>query len=409
MHNRSDRRGQQQNPHKTLHSVFVWTRSTLRCGEGNTALMFLALTEMKRAKTRFGLLIAAIGMLVFLILFQQSLQNGLITSFVGAIRHQNAPVLVYTVDGQRSLQNSVIPNDLETLVHTTPSAAASGRIGLTMSSAANNHGDLVDTVVVGFESVGMPTRVAAGRVPVAPNEAIANSNDADRGYALGDTLTLKPGNLDITIVGHVDDIQFMASPTIFVSYNTYLDAIVATNPSANTPLPNAIAVQPRADTTPTALAAEINAASDDLDALTRTEAATLAPGVAQVRQSFTIIFALYGLVIPCVTGLFFLIITFQKADSLTLLRAFGAPASQLVSPLLIQATLIVGAGYALGLACYTPLAGRRLGGISLSFETRAVVAWAVFLLALGVTSSLVAVRRVLAIDPIEATTGGSRR
>ena len=68
--------------------------------------MFLALSEMRRAKARFGLLIAAIGLLVFLILFQQSLQNGLITGFIGAIRNQSAPVLVYSVDGQRVLQGS---------------------------------------------------------------------------------------------------------------------------------------------------------------------------------------------------------------------------------------------------------------------------------------------------------------
>ena len=70
----------------------------------------------------------------------------------------------------------------------------------------------------------------------------------------------------------------------------------------------------------------INAQSDELDALTRADAADEAPGVAQVRQSFQIIFLLYGLVVPFVTGLFFLIITFQKAGALTLLRAIGAPA-----------------------------------------------------------------------------------
>ena len=75
--------------------------------------MFLALHEMRRAKVRFGLLMAAIGLLVFLILTQQALQNGLITSFVGAIERQSAPVLVYSVDGQRTLQGSVITPDLE--------------------------------------------------------------------------------------------------------------------------------------------------------------------------------------------------------------------------------------------------------------------------------------------------------
>jgi hemin transport system permease protein len=35
-----------------------------------------------------------------------------------------------------------------------------------------------------------------------------------------------------------------------------------------------------------------------------------------------------------------------------------------------------------------------------------VLFWAVLLLALGLVSALVAARRVLAIDPVEATTGG---
>jgi putative ABC transport system permease protein len=70
--------------------------------------MFFALREMRRAKVRFGLLISAIGLLVLLILAQQAIQTGLITSFVGAIERQSAPVLVYSVDGQRTLQGSII-------------------------------------------------------------------------------------------------------------------------------------------------------------------------------------------------------------------------------------------------------------------------------------------------------------
>ena len=68
--------------------------------------MFIALRELRRAKVRFGMLIAAVGLLVFLILIQQALSDGLVTSFVGAVRNQSAPVLVYSVDSQRTLQGS---------------------------------------------------------------------------------------------------------------------------------------------------------------------------------------------------------------------------------------------------------------------------------------------------------------
>ena len=80
-----------------------------------------------------------------------------------------------------------------------------------------------------------------------------------------------------------------------------------------------------------------------------------------------------------------------------------------MASLLLQASIIIGAGFAIGLLLYTPLSQQQLGGIPLRFETRAVVFWAVLLFVLGVGSSLISARRVLAIDPIEATTGGANR
>jgi putative ABC transport system permease protein len=91
--------------------------------------MFLAFKEMARAKVRFALLVAAIALLVFLILFQQSLQNGLITGFIGAIREQSAPVLVYSVDGQRVIQGSVITPAMEEQVRAAPGTGDVGLIG----------------------------------------------------------------------------------------------------------------------------------------------------------------------------------------------------------------------------------------------------------------------------------------
>ena len=77
--------------------------------------------------------------------------------------------------------------------------------------------------------------------------------------------------------------------------------------------------------------------------------------------------------------------------------------------LLFQAALIIAAGYLIGLALYYPVSQIRLGGIQLRFETTAVVVWAVLLFVLGMASALLSARRVLAIDPIEATTGGANR
>ncbi len=376
--------------------------------------MFLALKEMSRAKVRFALLIAAIGLLVFLILFQQSLQNGLINGFIGAIRDQNAPVLVYSVDGQRILQGSVITPEMEAQVRAAEGVGDVGPIAqgtFTGQPSGNADGETFDTTLIGYElgpdgdGIGAPTTLVEGTLPTADNEGVVSDADVPLGYDIGDVVTLLPGGKQIEIVGIAEDIQLNVAPTIFTSYATYLDAVKSVNPDAGTPLPNVLGVVPADGYTPDQVVTSINDQSLDLDALTREDAAAKTPGVAQVQQSFNIIFLLYGLVVPCVTGLFFLIVTFQKANSLTLLRAIGAPAGRLVSSLLIQVVVIVGAGLLVGTLLYYPLSQQSLGGISLRFETTAVVFWSVLLMSLAVLSSLFAARRVLKIDPIEATTG----
>jgi len=368
--------------------------------------MFLALKEMRRAKVRFGLLIVAIGMLVFLILFQQSLQNSLLRGFTGALRSQSAPVLVYSTDGQRTLQASVLTPELEGLARAADGVGVVGRIGQgTFTVTAG--GSIAEASLVGYDTVGLgsPEQLDEGRLPEGPGEAVASAEDADDGFDVGDVVTIEPGGDELTVVGLVEDAQLNVGPTLFVTYDGYVAAVAARNPDAGTPLPNALGVAPADGTGPAELVASIDAQSDDLDALTRDQAADEAPGVSQVRQSFQVIFLLYALVVPFVTGLFFLIVTVQKSGALTLLRAIGAPGRRLVAALLVQVVVIVGLGLLVGIALYTPLTVISATALGIRFETTAVIGWSVVLLVLGLVSSLLAARRVLAIDPVLATTG----
>ena len=376
--------------------------------------MFLALREMRRAKVRFGLLIAAIGLLVLLILAQQAIQKGLITSFVGAIERQSAPVLVYSVDGQRTLQGSVITPPLEQKVRSTEGVAKSGRIGQgTFTVRVGDRSEDSDAAIIGYQDpeLGAPDQLVAGRLPEGAGEAVGSDND----FELGDQVRVlgtgarAGGTETIEVVGLADDAQLQVTPTLFVKWPDYVASVRSANPDARGVLPSAIGAAPVDGLDPAALAERINDSSEEADALTRQAAADETPGVAEVRSSFQVIFLLFGLVVPLVTGLFFLIITLQKSASLTLLRAVGAKSGLLVRSLMFQVVLVISGGLAVGIALYTPLSQAQLGEIKLSFDAGAVLLWSALLLGLGLLSAVVAARRVLAIDPIEATTGeGSR-
>ncbi|HET7719220.1 MAG TPA: hypothetical protein VFK43_04580, partial [Acidimicrobiales bacterium] len=269
--------------------------------------MFLALREMRRAKARFGMLVAAIALLVFLILVQQALQDGLVTSFVGAIRRQTAPVLVYSTDGQRTLQGSVVPPPLEQAITGVEGIAASGRIGQgTFTVQVDGDEDTSDAAIIGADdaSLGGIDAVDEGRLPAASGEAVGSAAD----FSLGDRVRVVPVGVpggegpEVEVVGLVEDGQLQVSPTLFTSWDDFEAAALAANPDAAGVLPNVIGLRPEEGVSAAELARRVNDASDDADALTRADAADETPGVAQVRQSFQVIFLLYGLVVPLVTG-----------------------------------------------------------------------------------------------------------
>lgn len=360
---------------------------------------------------RFGLLVGAIGLLVFLILFQQALQDGLITSFVGAIRNQSAPVLVFNVDGQRTLQGSLIPPSMEEAVRSLDEVGAVAELGQSTFTVEVEGGEETDAAIVGTDDQDLfrPTTLSDGRRPVIAGEAVGSDADFEVGDTVSVVATGGSGRVDLQVVGTAEDVQLSVTPTLFTDLGTFDDAVRAVNPDAGEILPNGLAVEPAEGITASATVSAINDASSDAEALTRTDAANESPGVAQVRQSFSLIFLLYGLVVPLVTGLFFLILTLQKAGSLTLLRAIGAKKATLARALVIQVLIVVGLSLVLGIGMYFPLSQSRVGGLSLRFDVTTVVFWSALLLVLGLVSAAVSLRRVLRIDPIDATVGGGVR
>jgi len=367
--------------------------------------MFLAVKEMRRSLGRFAMLTIAIGLLVFLVLFQATIRNGLVTTFVGGIENQSASVLVLSTDALRTLSASRIDATTQQSISAVDSVAETAPMGQVVAPVRAG-GSTKALSVVGYSNprLGGPTTLVSGRLPRAAGEVVANQGDAGDGFALGDTVTVIPMGMKLTVVGQATDID-LGFPTVFATYDTFTGVVRAANPDAGEISPNAIAVRPAAGVSDAQVTSDINAIGDNVDALTRRQLAADAPGVAQVKTSFLLIFILFGFVVPLVTGLFFLIVTFQKAGSLTLLRAIGVRGGVLVRSLLVQVVIVVGLGLLVGIGMYLPLSSQKIGSISLRFETASVLFWSVLFLVLGLASSLFAARRVLAIDPIEATTG----
>ncbi len=367
--------------------------------------MFLALTEMRRAKVRFGLLAGAVGLLVFLILFQQALLSGLINQFIGAIKNQSGEVLVFNDQARQNLEGSLILPPQQAAIAKVAGVQASSPLGeATFTVTAN--GAETDAVLFGYVvgQPGAPATLIEGRLVEGANEAVASEKDRAAGFDIGDVVTVQPDGARITIVGVARDINYSVQPVLFVDFDTFSAAKRTRNPDAATILPSVMAIEVVSGSSAADVAARINEQVDGVQALTRQEAVDGSPGVSSVRTSFTVILGLFYLVVPLVTGLFFLIVTFQKASALTLLRAIGAPARSLVWSLLVQVVFVMLIGSLIAFGFYS-VAIQGVANLGVRVEVMPAVVTSLVVLALALVTSLVAVRRVLRLDPLLATTG----
>jgi putative ABC transport system permease protein len=359
---------------------------------------------MRRSKGRFAILTVAVGFLVFLIVFQQALLGGLVGQFVGGLRNQDSDVVVFNDQARRTLDASLVPEPVVRELASFEGVTAAGPLGVG-TFTVDAGGEVTDATIFGYElgGPGEPSTLVEGRLPERDGEAVASDRDAADGFDVGDRVTIVPDGASIEIVGRASDITFNVSPTLFVSYETYAEARRTQNPEATDVPPSAAVLTTDGD--PEAVASSINDEQPELDALTRETAADEAPGVSSVQQSLGLVLLLVFIVVTLVTGFFFLILTVQKARSLTLLRALGAPTAQLVLALLWQVLLVVGGGIAVGTLLSWAVLQADVGGIGATLEPSTVLVTALLVLGLSLLASIGSARRVLAIDPASAVQG----
>ena len=166
--------------------------------------MSLATRELARSKLRFTLLAGAVGLLVFLILFQQALLGGLITQFIGALRNQNATVLVYGSDARKNLEGSRLENATVDQVRAVPGVSDAGRLGQgTFTVLAGRK--LEDATLIGYEldRPGQPTTLSSGRLARTDFEAVASQGDSAKGLILGRSVKVAPDGSQLIFCGYI--------------------------------------------------------------------------------------------------------------------------------------------------------------------------------------------------------------
>ena len=363
--------------------------------------MRLGLRDMLRARLKFGLLGAALALLVFLLLFLNTLSSTLLGFFTGALRHSTAEVLVYNRSARQNLQASRLEPSTVAELSAIPGVADVGEVGNITLTVDVGRGP-ADLNLWGYQPghPGGPGNLVAGRLP-GRGEVVVDEADRNKGFTIGSTIEVLPAGPSLKIVGATRDSRFFVLPTAYATLGTYRDVVRAANPGARD-ADNLFAVRVTPGSSPAAVASAINAAQPSLQALTRADAVRLLPGVSSITQSFNLVVGITFVIVVVVIGFFFLILTVQKLRVFTALRALGATTGYLASSLAFQVAVMVGIGLAVATAALALASAASSPAFPIAVDPKLVAVAGLAVLVSSLAASLVSIRRLARLDPAEA-------
>ncbi len=367
--------------------------------------MFIAIRDLWRSKLRFALLAGAIALLVFLLLFLNTLSATLLGFFVGAIENNTAEVLVYEDTARGNVQASRLEMSVVDEVMAVPGVAAAAPIG-ELTVTAEVGGNLTDLSLWGvdLDGPGGPSPIVEGRSP-GSGEVVMDSSAVGEGFEIGELVTLVPSGTELKVVGYVEDVRYAVIATAYLSFEEWTTIYETDFPSAPyVPLSLVgVGVEPGED--PAAVGDRISASVDGVEGLDRESAAGGTPGVESISQSFALIVGITFGIVVLVVGFFFLILTVQKMRSFTTLRAIGAETSYLALSLIIQVVILVliGSLVATGALWAATLASNP--AFPLSVDVSLVLSVTAAVLVSSILAGLLSIRRIAKTEPAQAAQG----
>jgi len=368
----------------------------------------LALKELRRRPGRFGVATVILTLIAILLMFLGGLLDGLTAGNTGAIRAQQADLIVYSAASQDSLVRSRIEPQQEKRVAAVEGVSEVGELGsVQLGGRIEGKGprDLVPVVLFGYEaaSQGLP------EPPTEPGEAWADDTLQAEGVKQGDVIRVGLTRSPVKVTGFVSDTRYAGQSTLWASLETWRKVQNENRPDARVApgVSQALVVQ-----APGANAAELATRIDEAtgggtSSLTESEAINALPGVAAQQSVFNQIIGLTVLIAIIVVALFFALITVERIGLYGVLKALGAGSGTLFAGVLLQAVIVtviacaVGAVAALALDAVIPV-----GSIPFVATGARLLGSTVFLLVAALVGCAFSLRRVLKVDPAQAIGGG---
>ncbi|HDJ4721177.1 TPA: ABC transporter permease [Staphylococcus aureus] len=347
--------------------------------------MFLAWNEIQRNKLKFGLIIGVLTMISYLLFLLSGLANGLINMNKEGIDKWQADAIVLNKDANQTVQQSVFnKKDIENKYKKQATLKQTGEI------VSNGH-QKDNVLVFGVEkSSFLVPSLIEGHKATKDNEVLADETLKNKGFKIGDTLSLSQSDEKLHIVGFTESAKYNASPVIFTN-----DATIAKiNPRLTGDKINAVVVR---DTN-----WKDKKLNQELEAVSINDFIENLPGYKPQNLTLNFMISFLFVISATVIGIFLYVMTLQKTSLFGILKAQGFTNGYLANVVISQTLILALFGTAFGLLL-TGVTGAFLpDAVPVKFDVLTLLVFAIVLMIVSVLGSLFSILTIRKIDPLKA-------
>lgn len=229
-----------------------------------------------------------------------------------------------------------------------------------------------------------------GHKATKDNEVLADETLKNKGFKIGDTLSLSQSDEKLHIVGFTESAKYNASPVIFTN-----DATIAKiNPRLTGDKINAVVVR---DTN-----WKDKKLNQELEAVSINDFIENLPGYKPQNLTLNFMISFLFVISATVIGIFLYVMTLQKTSLFGILKAQGFTNGYLANVVISQTLILALFGTAFGLLL-TGVTGAFLpDAVPVKFDVLTLLVFAIVLMIVSVLGSLFSILTIRKIDPLKA-------
>ncbi len=347
--------------------------------------MFLAWNEIKRNKLKFSLIIGVLIMISYLLFLLSGLASGLMNMNREGIDKWQADAIVLNKDANETVEQSSFNKD--DVRNTYDKQTTLKQTGVIASNGNAEENALLFGVT--SDSFLVPDMIEGKKVK-SDNEVVADETLKDKGFKIGDKLSLSQSDEKLEIVGFSESAKYNASPVLF-SNNSIIQKI---NPSLDKDTTNAVVVRDKNWNKQ-----DLNS---DLEAIEIESFVENLPGYQAQNLTLNFMITFLFIISATVIGIFLYVITLQKTNLFGVLKAQGFTNGYLAKVVLSQTFIIAMIGTLIGLAL-TLLTGAFLPSVvPVKFDVTTLLVYGVVLIIVSLLGSLFSILTIRKVDPLKA-------